>query len=275
MIAGTPGTVRVTRHFDASAERVFDAWLDPAKASTFFFATPTGRMVRAEIDARVGGAFHFVDRRGGEDVAHTGTYIEIDRARRLVFTFAVPKDSDATTRVTIDIVAAGQGCDLTLTHDGVPPETIRRNESGWATVLEGLASAVSQADEATCGKGLAAHAALPSAIGDLMNAMASVLDMHQQALDLTDERARPEHHAYVTLVMELRGLAAQLTAVGARMSGYHDLPMGRHLDAVLASSASMDAFAYLLQTERALLALLSRTAAEHEAMSETVTASDS
>ncbi len=47
--------VRVTRRFDASAERVFDAWLGPAKASRFLFATPAGQMVRADIDARVGG----------------------------------------------------------------------------------------------------------------------------------------------------------------------------------------------------------------------------
>src|SRR5262249_39504198 len=66
-------TVRVTHRFTASPERVFDAWLDPAKAAKFLFATPTGRMVRAEIDPRVGGTFAFVDRRDGEDVEHTGT----------------------------------------------------------------------------------------------------------------------------------------------------------------------------------------------------------
>ena len=68
--------------FDFSIERVFDAWLDPAKASKFLFTTPTGKMVRVEIDARVGGSFN-ITRRDGEDVEHVGTYVEIDRARRL------------------------------------------------------------------------------------------------------------------------------------------------------------------------------------------------
>jgi uncharacterized protein YndB with AHSA1/START domain len=135
--------VRVSRRFEASPERVFDAWLDPKRAGKWLFATPTGRMVRVEIDARVGGAFCFVDRRDGEDVEHTGKYLEIDRPRRLVFTFAVPKYSDESTRVTIDIVAQGTGCELTLTHEGVPTEWADSSKSGWAMILDGLATTVS------------------------------------------------------------------------------------------------------------------------------------
>ena len=56
MTAENPGTIVITRRFDFSIERVFDAWLDPAKASKFLFATPTGQLVRVDIDARVGGS---------------------------------------------------------------------------------------------------------------------------------------------------------------------------------------------------------------------------
>jgi uncharacterized protein YndB with AHSA1/START domain len=136
----TPAPLRVRRRFEASGERVFDAWLEPGKAATFLFATPTGQMVRAEIDARVGGAFCFVDRRDGVDVEHVGTYVEIDRTRRLVFTFGVPTYSPLITRVSIDIVPQGSACELTLTHEGVPPEWARQTESGWTTILETLAA---------------------------------------------------------------------------------------------------------------------------------------
>lgn len=144
MTAKTAATVRVTRRFEASAERVFDAWLDPGKAGLFLFATPSGQMIRADIDARVGGSFCFVDRRDGGDVEHTGTYVEIDRPRRLVFTFSVPRYSDATTRVAIDIAPRGTGCELTLTHEGVMPEYESQTESGWTGILDGLAPAVSR-----------------------------------------------------------------------------------------------------------------------------------
>lgn len=282
MTTDAAATVRVTRRFDASAERVFDAWLDPQKAGTFLFATASGRMMRADIDARVGGSFCFVDRRGGEDIEHTGTYLQIDRPRRLVFTFSVPKYSPATTRVTIDIVPLDTGCELTLTHEGVLPEYASRTESGWTGILDGLASAPSRNpaavtpsdpppstdEQPTCGKGLAAHATLPATVGELMAAMADVLDVHQGALDLTDENARPEHRAYLTLVLELRGISAQLAASAHRMAGYRDLPMGRHDQQKMSSREARVAFEELVQIERRLLTLLTSTVGDHDAMLE-------
>lgn len=143
MTARRRATVRVTHRFRQSPERVFDAWLDPAKAGKFLFATPAGEMVRAEIDPRIGGRFTFVDRRNGEDIEHVGEYIEIDRPRRLVFDFAVPKVFSAErTRVTVEIVPLGDGCELTLTHEGVLPDYASRTENGWSMILDGLAAAL-------------------------------------------------------------------------------------------------------------------------------------
>jgi uncharacterized protein YndB with AHSA1/START domain len=132
--------LRVTHRFDASAERVFDAWLDPKTAGRWLFATATGQMVRVEIDARVGGQFVFVDRRDGEDVEHRGEYLDIDRPRRLVFTFGVPKYSREMTRVCIDIVPRETGCELTLTHEGALPEYADRTKAGWTEILGRLAA---------------------------------------------------------------------------------------------------------------------------------------
>ncbi|HET6553059.1 MAG TPA: SRPBCC domain-containing protein [Dyella sp.] len=127
-------SLRITRHFDASAERVFDAWLDPATAGRWLFATEQGEMVRVDIDARVGGHFRFI-RRDGEDVEHVGEYLEIDRPRRLVFTFAVPRYSEAVTRVSVDITPANDGCDLVLTHEDVLPDWADATQQGWGMIL--------------------------------------------------------------------------------------------------------------------------------------------
>jgi uncharacterized protein YndB with AHSA1/START domain len=133
-------SVRVTRRFAASAERVFDAWLSPANARRFLFATPTGEMVRAEIDPRVGGAFCFTDRRDGEDIDHVGRYEEIARPRRLAFSFAVPRFGAQTTRVAVDIVPLADGCELTLTHEGVLRDFTERTIAGWSMILGALAA---------------------------------------------------------------------------------------------------------------------------------------
>jgi uncharacterized protein YndB with AHSA1/START domain len=148
MSAKSSPVVRVVRRIRANAERVFDAWLDPAQASKWLFATETGQMVRAETEPRVGGKFTFTDRRNGEDVEHTGEYLEIVRPRRLVFTFGLPKVSPHFDRVTIDIVPQGATCELTLTHEMKPEwaEYAGRTEAGWAKILAGLAASLGDLD---------------------------------------------------------------------------------------------------------------------------------
>jgi uncharacterized protein YndB with AHSA1/START domain len=136
-----PVVARVNRYFDATPERVFDAWLDPQRAGKFLFATPTGEMVRAEIDPRVGGSYTFIDRREGEDAEHTGEYLEIDRPRRLVFTLSVEKYAQYADRVTVDIVPLDSGCELTISHQMSAENApyVDRTEQGWTGILAKLA----------------------------------------------------------------------------------------------------------------------------------------
>lgn len=132
--------VQVTRKFSASAERVFDAWLDSKTVGKWLFATPTGKMSKVKIDARAGGSYVIVENRDGADVEHIGEYLEIDRPRRLVFTLKLPKYSEEITKVTIEIRALGAGCELTLTHEGVLPDYIASTTSGWSMILEQLSA---------------------------------------------------------------------------------------------------------------------------------------
>jgi uncharacterized protein YndB with AHSA1/START domain len=135
--------VQVTRRFDLPPERVFDAWLDPKTAGRFLFATPDGEMIKAEIDPRVGGKFNFTDRRPEHgDVEHVGEYLEIDRPRKLVFTFAVPQYDPGLTTVTVEIRPDGAGSELTLTHTGVLEEWAKQTVQGWTMILESLARAL-------------------------------------------------------------------------------------------------------------------------------------
>jgi uncharacterized protein YndB with AHSA1/START domain len=133
-------TVQVSRRFTASAERVFDAWLDPNTAGKWLFATPTGKMSKVKIDARVGGSYLIAENREGTDVEHIGEYLEMDRPRRLVFTLKVPKYWHEISKVTIEIRTLESGCELTLTHEGVLPDYIASTTSGWNMILDQLSA---------------------------------------------------------------------------------------------------------------------------------------
>lgn len=95
-------------------------------------------MIRADIDAHVGGKFCFIDQRDGKDIEHIGQYLLIDRPRQLIFTFAVPEFSSEYTRVDITINAVDKGCDLILTHTGVLPDYAERTRAGWSSILSKL-----------------------------------------------------------------------------------------------------------------------------------------
>ncbi len=137
---------RVTRRFDASPERVFDAWLDPTLIGTWMFG-PNVRdeeVVRVTVDPRVGGSFSFVVRREGQEIDHIGTYLEIDRPRRLAFTWGVAQDVTDMSRVTIDIVPLDTGSELTLTHELHPDwaDFADRAAGSWSRMLDRLTAAL-------------------------------------------------------------------------------------------------------------------------------------
>jgi len=137
--------VRVSRRFRSPPEKAFDAWLDPAVARQFLFATPAGKMVCVDIDARVGGGFTIVESRDGKEAGHYGIYREIDRPRRLVFDFSIDKSVPGDP-VAIEIQPLDSGCELTVKAD-LKPELAAHAEKarhGWTHILEALARALGE-----------------------------------------------------------------------------------------------------------------------------------
>jgi len=147
----TPVKIEVRHTYTASAERVFDAWLDPKMIAKFMFGPHLRdeEILHLKTDARVGGTFSFLVRRQAMEIDHVGTYFEIARPRRLVFSWSAlakgyADKPDGASRVTIDIVPKGQGCELTLTHE-IPAEWVdyaERTQQGWTKIAGDLAAAL-------------------------------------------------------------------------------------------------------------------------------------
>lgn len=136
----------VVRHFTASAERVFDAWLDPVLLGRWMFgpAVRDERIVKLSLDPRVGGRFSFVVDRQGTAIDHVGQYLEIDRPRLLVFTWATRDSLPDTSRVVIEITPDDRGCELKLTHAMGPAWAafVEQATSSWTKMLTALDGAL-------------------------------------------------------------------------------------------------------------------------------------
>ena len=256
--------VTVTHRFAASAERVYDAWLDPEKASKFLYTTVTGEIVRCDIDARVGGKYEIVDRRNGEDVLHEGTYLELDRPHRFVFTLRVPKYSPDADRVTIEIKPLATGCELTLTTLQAGDEWAEATQRGWAMILDVLGETL-PGDVATCGAGLAQHAAVPRRMAIYLAELAETLELHRAMLLLEDSNAKVEDDVYRELSASYRNIAAQLQETAQRMAAQVTLPMGAH-DESKWTDKHMKAFFNFVHEQGALASVLRMAAARDEQM---------
>jgi len=138
---------RVSHRFKVAAERVYDAWLDPQQVRPWMTAALrslglAGDIRRVEIDARVGGKFYFSDMRDGTEAKHWGTYLELERPRKIVFTWIVDESEEANpSTVTLTIQPEEEGCVATIVHemDAQWADYIARTESGWARMLENVA----------------------------------------------------------------------------------------------------------------------------------------
>ena len=136
-------TINISRHFSATPEQVFDAWLDPDAVGSWLFASPNGVMKRVELDPRVGGHFVISEQRGNALAEHFGEFLQIDIPHRLVFGYNMAREDELTV-VTVEIVATKDGCQLTLSHDIDPKwaQMIDLARAGWTTILEALAAVV-------------------------------------------------------------------------------------------------------------------------------------
>jgi uncharacterized protein YndB with AHSA1/START domain len=133
----------VIQRFSASAERVFDAWLDPTLIGRWMFG-PNVRdeqIVRLGLEPRVGGNFSFVVKRQETEIDHLGEYLEIDRPKLLVFTWATRDSLPDTSRVIVEIRPLEKGCELTLTHvmSSAWAEYLDRVTGSWQLMLGKLA----------------------------------------------------------------------------------------------------------------------------------------
>jgi uncharacterized protein YndB with AHSA1/START domain len=133
----TSAAVVVRRTIAASAEDLFDAWLDP-EALAAWMRPGTIRSAVANIEPRVGGRYQIVMQGESGPIPHTGVYRVIDRPKRLVFTWQSPHTGPDETLVTVDFLKAGRATEVVVTHEQLPESARPSHARGWTSGLEHL-----------------------------------------------------------------------------------------------------------------------------------------
>ncbi|MCP4765941.1 MAG: SRPBCC domain-containing protein [Gammaproteobacteria bacterium] len=132
-------TVNITRTIHAPIKQVFDAWLDPELLTRFILPAPGMPQPEVENDPRENGRFTIVMHVGDDRVPHTGSYLELDRPRHLVFSWESPYSTDDST-VTLDFAEIDATTTrVELTHVKFLHEEARSDhEGGWGNILDRL-----------------------------------------------------------------------------------------------------------------------------------------
>ena len=129
----------VSKVINAPIEKVFDAWLDPEQLSRFMLPLPGMAHPKTEVDGREDGRFTIYMEVGEEIVPHSGTYLELERPNRLVFSWESPFSTEGSN-VTLDFTSVeSNSTRIELTHVRfIDDETRSNHEAGWGNILDVL-----------------------------------------------------------------------------------------------------------------------------------------
>lgn len=102
-------TIEIIREFDAAAEKVFHAHVDPELYAQWVGPRSlTTRITR--WDARTGGAWAFANDRDGEEIASFfGSFHEVRPHERIVWTFTYEGEPDGVALETLTFDEIGRG----------------------------------------------------------------------------------------------------------------------------------------------------------------------
>jgi uncharacterized protein YndB with AHSA1/START domain len=137
----SPATVVliVRKTIRATPERLFDAWTQPEQLKKWW-GPQSVLCSDAAVDLRIGGGYRIANQfPDGRVLWITGEFEVIERPRRLIYTWRVGSEADASERVIVTFEARSEGTEVIVTHERIPNMAMRDlHNKGWLGCLEGL-----------------------------------------------------------------------------------------------------------------------------------------
>ena len=127
--------IEVSRTIAASAESIFDVWIDPKSPGGPWFGGE-----RVIVNPVVDGLFYLAVRHEGRTWPHFGRFLRIERPSVIEHTWMSEATKGLESTVTLTINARGEQTEVTIRHSGVPDDEMgRQHQEGWAWMLSAIA----------------------------------------------------------------------------------------------------------------------------------------
>jgi len=127
--------LRLTYTYAATAEHVFDSWLNPEVLKHWIFIGDSNKITNVTLDEKEGGKFSIVEENKGKVIDHFGKYIHIKRPESLSFSLEVPDHFDGVSHVEVNIERQGPACALSFIQRDIDTT---KTEQAWKDMFQML-----------------------------------------------------------------------------------------------------------------------------------------
>ena len=131
---------------NGSAERIFQALIDPERVVKWWGAEGRFQITYMESDLRLGGKWLMRGTGYGKPATVKGEYCQIERPRLLVLTWLPSSWQEEVTEsmVRFDLEEKNGVTTVRLTHSGLATDSSRASHKGWPEILAWLQAYVEQ-----------------------------------------------------------------------------------------------------------------------------------
>jgi uncharacterized protein YndB with AHSA1/START domain len=133
--------LRLNYRYAASAEHVFDSWLNSEVLKHWIFTGDSNKITNVELEEKEGGKFSILEENKGKFIDHFGKYIHIKRPESLSFLLEVPDHFEGVSYVEVNIQAQGPGCALSFIQRDIDTT---KTEQAWKKMFQTLDTVLKQ-----------------------------------------------------------------------------------------------------------------------------------